>query len=180
MMRFFCATAAVLTLLVGAEAARGQVVGIVQSGCGIVIMQDGELFATPTGPTCGAEQGPWTSVGNVFALAGRVPSQVAGASMHGQLVAANGDWFQLGPCGGGAPFQGNVFELAGVSPKAGEKFVAFGAGQDYIEYAITNFGAVYRWQGGGCTAGWMQIQSLPIAPTVVRQESWGILKAKYR
>jgi hypothetical protein len=100
MKRFIRVSTLALLTVLGASTVVAQPAAVIQSGCGVVIMQDGELFAAPSGPTaCGEAQGPWTSIGNLFALAAHAPGQVAGATTFAHVIAANGDWFQLGVCG---------------------------------------------------------------------------------
>jgi hypothetical protein len=172
--------AAVLLVSCAATTAQAQPAAVVQTGdCGVVLMQDGEIFVPPTGPIeCRQAQGPWASTGNLFILAGRGQSSVAGTTTFAHVIAANGDWFQLGSCGASSTFQGNLYELAGMSPGPGEEFVTVGGGTCIgVEYAVTNLGGVYRWQA---CMGWMYLGSLPIAPTEMRSESWGSLKARFR
>ena len=106
---------------------------------------------------------------------------VIGMTTFSQILAANGDWFQLNTGCPGTPqisFQGNVFELTGVPAIAGEAFVTFGGGASLNhEYAVTDIGRVFRWRAD---CGWVYAGSLPIGAIQVNGESWGTLKARYR
>lgn len=155
--------------------------------CGIALMEDGDVFLS-VGPVfydCIVEQGPWSLSGNVFSISGRAPNRIAGMTVNAQILAANGDWFQLYlDCSGGlgtpmVTFLGNAFEMAGVGPSAGEEFTDFGGSGPAIEYALTTLGNVYRWRGSNCYH-WTYVGALPIGPTLVRGESWGRLKIRYR
>jgi hypothetical protein len=162
-----------------------QVVGVAQNGgCGVALMQNGDVFLSVSASACNGQQGEWASSGNIFALAGRAPSSVAGMTTYSQVLSVNGDWFQVITGCPGTPvvnFQGNVFEIAGVAPGPGEEFTTFGGGAYGLsfEYAATTLGNVFRWQGSSCPT-WVFAGALPIGPTPARRTSWGALKITYR
>jgi hypothetical protein len=177
---------ALLVIAVMPMQIHAQPVAVISYGsCGVDLMQDGEVFLA-TGPTtCFGAQGAWSASGNVFVLSGRGSSRVAGMTGWGQILAVNGDWLWLNTGCPGTPevsYHGNVFEIAGVSPRPGEEFTAFGYGGGLLEYAVTTVGNVYRWQGGGCSGSppWTYVGSLPIGPTTARLGTWGRLKTQYR
>ena len=133
---------------------------------------------------CPRIQGLWSLRGNLFALAGRSHGLIAGVSNNYQVLASNGDWFQLGVdynnCSGspGVDFQGNVFALTGVTPSPGEEFLVFDGGYCVGEqYAITTAGNIFGWLG---CSGWFQAGALPLGPTKTVRKSWGELKLIYR
>jgi hypothetical protein len=162
-----------------------QAVGVAQTaGCGVAVMRDGTLFLSVSPSGCGGLQGEWASSGNMFALAGRAPSMVAGMTTYSQVLGTNGDWFQIVTGCPGTPvviFQGNVFAITGFEPSLGEEFTAFGGGAYGLsfEYAVTSLGNVFRWQGTSCPT-WVFAGALPIGPTPASRASWGALKLIYR
>ena len=174
-----------------AAPALGQPVGAGSAGsCGMIVAADGDIFLTwvEGARTCDFPPHPWLLRGNVFASAGRgATSPLVGMNQNWQMLAANGDWFQLGVdynyCNGaGADFLGNVFEQTGVRVPD-EEFVTFGGGgpSGGNEYAATNRGNVYRWDS--CTPGsaWSYIGALPgYSPVSTNRASWGKLKVVYR
>src|SRR5215813_10074866 len=97
-----------------------QAVAVLHNGsCGVALMQNGDVFLSVGPQQCNVPQGEWAASGNIFALAGRTPSGVAGMTTNTQILGANGDWFQLITGCPGTPmvtFQGNVFEITGVVP----------------------------------------------------------------
>jgi hypothetical protein len=147
-------------------------------------MQNGDVFLSVRPFGCTAPQGSWVLSGNVFALGGRAAGHIAGITTYAQVLAANGDWFQLETGCPGAPlvsFQGNAFEMAGRSASPGEEFTTFGGGACVgVEYGVTTVGNVFRWMGGGGCSVWMYAGALPIGPTPVQSASWGRLKLRYR
>ena len=164
--------------------AHSQPIAVTQYGtCGVALMRDGDVFLS-SGPTeCLGPQGAWVLSGNVFALSGQPHGRVAGITTNAQVLTVDGGWFQLITGCPGTPvvtLQGNVFEITGVGPSAGEEFATFGGGMGVgVEYAVTNYGSVYRWQGGGCP-NWTYLGALPIGPTAVEGRTWGRLKTRYR
>lgn len=149
----------------------------------IIIMAEGDIFTTwiEGGRACDFPPHPWVLQGNVFSSAGRgAPGPVVGVNQNYQVLAANGDWFQLSGSWGSATFLGNVFDQTGVRVP-GEEFVMFGAGANGSnEYAATKYGNVYRWDGCAATTNWSYIGTLPGSPTAAVQPSWGTLKMIYR
>ena len=162
--------------------ALAQPVAVMQNGgCGVALLGNGDVFLSVAATACMGPQGPWTLSGNVFSLSGQTPGRIVGISSNYQILAANGDWFQLNTGCPGTPlvdFLGNVFEITGASPSAGEEFTNFN-GYQAVEYGLTTLGNVYRWQGTG-SCGWMYVGALPIGPTAPQGESWGQLKSRYR
>jgi hypothetical protein len=162
-----------------------QPVAVADLGCGVVVMAAGDLYvAGLQGPiACPRTQGPWTALSNVFVSAGQSVGRVVGMNQNGQVLAANGDWFQIGidynNCNAiSATFQGNVFGITGAG-EPGETFVIFGSGGPGggYEYAVTNSGSMFRWSGCG---GWERVGSLNSGPTSSIRRSWGELKVRYR
>ena len=156
--------------------------------CGTIIMAEGDIFMTWAegfpNDLCSHPLHPWLLVGNVFSSAGRgAPGPIVGMNELLEVLAANGDWFQLttGSCNAGsASYEGNVFELTGVHVP-GEEFVTFGGRSPSggNEYAATNLGNVYR--RDTCSgSSWSYIGNLVGAPTPAHQTTWGSLKVLYR
>ena len=122
------------------------------SSCAMIIMAEGDIRMTWVegfpNDLCSHPLHPWVLVGNVFSSAGTgAPGPVVGMNEMLEVLAANGDWFQLiaGSCDASATYEGNVFDLAGVRVP-GEEFVTFGGRSPSggREYAATNLGNVYR------------------------------------
>jgi hypothetical protein len=164
----------------------GQPIAAIPYGdCAVVLMRDGSVFMAgfEGPPTCPWPQKPWTLRGNLFSIAGRAPGSLAGMTLNAQVLAANGDWFQLAAdynyCSGTptVDFQGNVFAITGVAAEPGEEFAVFGGEGPGLEYAVTTLGNVFRW--APCS-GWVYVGALPIGPTVSRAGSWGQLKIRHR
>lgn len=154
--------------------------------CQIALMHDGDVFmAGFDGPSsCTLETSTWTLRGNLFSIAGRGAGVIVGVSNNYQVLAANGDWFQLAVdynyCNGtpDVTYQGNVFELVGEAIAPGEVFAIFaGGGNIGHQYAVTTAGNVFRL---AACSGWVFAGALPIGPTALPGESWGQLKARYR
>jgi hypothetical protein len=117
-------------------------------------------------------------------IAGRGTGTVAGVSNNYQVLAGNGDWFQLAVdynyCNGTptADYLGNVFAATGESAGPGEEFVTFEGGScTGHQYAATTRGNVFRW---AACSGWVFAGALPIGPTPAPRASWGELKVRYR
>jgi hypothetical protein len=167
--------------------AAGQPAAVTQWGsCQIALMHDGDVFmAGFDGPsTCTLATSTWTLRGNMFSIAGRGAGVIVGVSNNYQVLAANGDWFQLAVdynyCNGtpDVTYQGNVFGLLGEAIAPGETFAIFaGGGNIGYQYAVTTVGRVFRW---AACSGWVYAGALPIGPTPLAGESWGQLKIRYR
>lgn len=160
-------------------------VGTADLGCGVIIMSSGDLYVAGfEGPqACPRPQRPWVLLANLFTSSGSAMGSVVGLNQHGQVLASNGDWFQLtidyNGCNAiSAAFQGNVFQITGV-PAAAEQFVTFGGGSPVggYEYAATNYGNIFRW--AGCS-GWELVGTLSGAPTGSPRVTWSRVKATYR
>ena len=156
--------------------------------CATIIMAEGDIFTIWAegfpNDLCSYPLHPWVLAGNVFSSAGRGASgPIVGMNELLEVLAANGDWFQLtaAPCNAvSASYEGNVFELTGVH-LPGEEFVTFGGRSPSggNEYAATNLGNVYR--RDTCSgSSWSYIGNVVGAPTPVHQTTWGSLKVLYR
>ena len=188
MARKFCYVCAGMLMLalscpLGAGTANAQAAIATQFGdCGLVVMPNGDLFAScreGPGGFCPQPYGTWHQLDNLFASAGRGPSSIVGMASTGQLLAANGDWFQLGAPSSvsySVGFLDNVFDLLGHAPP-GERFTAFGGGLTAL--AATSSGRIFRWDA--CNgAGWSVVGSTAGGPIATSRASWGGLKAIYR
>lgn len=173
-----CAALAFTGLNPPSASAVDQAVGTAEMGCGLVVMQSGDLFLSKQPSRC--VQGPWIRLANVFESSGRGSGRVIGITNANQhVLAANGDWFQLtidyNSCGAlSSSFVNNVFGLTGVQAP-GEEFVTFG-GSGGGEYAATNYGNMFAWN----VCGWAYVGALGGAPVKATQSSWGQVKTHYR
>ena len=142
----------------------------------ILVMKNGDLYVAGSDfpGQCPPPLRPWMVVDNVFASAGRMPSSIIGMAYTLQILASNGDWFQI--TGYSAAYLSNVFETTGTGTP-GERFVFFGGSG--ATYAVTTLGNVYR--HSGCHWEWDPVGSVAISgPTFVRRSSWGTVKTMYR
>jgi hypothetical protein len=177
------ASLGILVLMgVTSQASAQPVAATVYGQCGVVLMQDGDVYLSGfIGPSaCPWPQVPWVMSGNLFALAGRGPGKVIGMSTYSNFLAANGDGFSLSISCPGTPsvgYGGNIFELTGMTPSPGEEFSTFGEGGGWV-YAVTSRGRVFKISPGCQT--WDYSGTLPIGPTEADGKSWGSLKVRYR
>jgi hypothetical protein len=133
-------------------------------------------------------QSSWSPLGSVFASAGHgFGSEIVGLNSRGQVLASNGDEYQLHlsqycpPGGVTASFVVNVFSFTEVEPIPGETFCGFGDSNGSHTYAVTSHGRVFRRLVTGCDPLiWEFAGDLPIGPVEATRSSWGTLKVRYR